>query len=99
MKVPTKYVNELTVEEEEKLIEIMKKGESEKERRRAHCIILNSKEYSIDAIAEIYNKHRNTISELIDKWEEEKFEALIDKPRSGRPSKLNDEEKEAVKKK
>jgi transposase len=99
MKVPTKYVKSLTVEEEEKLMEIMKKGETEKERRRAHCIILNNKEYSIDSIAEIYNKHRNTISELIDKWEQEKFQALIDKPRSGRPSKLTEEEQEQVKKK
>jgi len=39
MKIPTKYVTGLTREEEEKLMEIMKKGESEKERRRAHCIL------------------------------------------------------------
>ena len=99
MKIPTKYVTGLTREEEEKLMEIMKKGKSEKERRRAHCIILNNKKYSVDSIAEIYNKHRNTISELIDKWEKEKYEALIDKARSGRPSKLNKEEQEEVKKK
>jgi hypothetical protein len=35
MKVPTKYVKSLTVEEEEKLMEIMKKGETEKERMKS----------------------------------------------------------------
>jgi len=99
LKVPTKYVNNLTNQEEEKLIEIMKIGESEKERRRAHCILLNYKGYSIDIIADIYDKHRNTISELIDKWEEQKFQALIDEPRSGRPTKLSVSEIQEVKKK
>lgn len=99
MTIPTKYVSELTSQEEEKLIEIVKMGESEKERRRAHCILLNHKEYSIDIIADIYDKHRNTISELIDKWEEQKFQALIDEPRSGRSTKLSVSEIQEVKKK
>jgi len=99
MRVPTKYVKQLTEKEEEKLREIVRNGETDKERRRANSILLSNKKYSIDKIAEIIEKDRDTISELINKWEVEKFEALIDKPRSGRPRKLSKEEQEEVKKK
>ena len=99
MKIPTKYVSELSEAEEKELKERVKHGQNEGERRRGHCILLSNQGYSIDEIAQIYEKDRDTISILINKWEEEKYEALVDKPRSGRPAKLTPEESEAVKKK
>ena len=98
MNVARKYIKPLSNREEETLLEIMKHSNNERERMRAHCILLSNKEYSIDEIANIYDKHRNTISELIDKWEKEKYKALVDNPRSGRPAILNEEEQNEVKK-
>lgn len=99
MNVARKYIKPLSNKEEETLLGRMKNSKNERERMRAHCILLSNKKYNIDEIANIYDKHRNTISELIDKWEKERYEALVDNPRSGRPPILNEEEQNEVKKK
>jgi len=65
---------------------------------RAQSIILSSKGYSIDEIADIADVYRNAVSSWIENWEEHGFESLHDKPRSGAPSRLTESEIETVKK-
>lgn len=98
MKIPTKYVTPLTKEQEEKLKELMRIDLSSRTRIRAHSILLSNREYSIDEIAKIYEVDRDTVSIWITDWEESKFDGLEDKPKSGRPPILNENEKELVKK-
>ena len=57
--------------------------------RRAHGILLSSKGYSIDEIADILEVHRNSVSSWIQAWERAGVSELFDKPRSGAPSQLN----------
>ena len=98
MKVPTKYVSDLTEDEIRKLQEIMKEDPSSRTRMRAHSILLSSRNYSIDEIADIYQVDRDTVSNWISGWEESGFDGLQDKPISGRPPILNEQEKELVEK-
>ena len=98
MKIPTKYVRPLTKEQEEKLKELMRIDPSSRIRMRAHSILLSNRGYSIDETAKIYEIDRDTVSIWITSWEESKFDGLGDKPKSGRPPILDENEKELVEK-
>jgi len=67
---------------------------SPRARMRAHCILLSNKGYTIKEITEINEIHRDTVSSLIDSWNKFGFDGLYDHPRSGKPPKLTDDEKE-----
>ena|SRR5215208_1387379 len=97
MKTPTKYITELREEEKKELKRLMKEDPSSRSRMRAHSILLSSKEYSIDEIADIYEVDRDTVSTWIENWEESGYEGLLDLPKSGRPPILNEKEQEKVK--
>jgi transposase len=98
MKTPTKFVNPLTAEQRDQLGEIMKSTAPQRKRMRAHTILLSDRRYSIDQIADIYQVDRDRVSQWLDWWEEDQFEGLDDDSRSGRPPKLNEQErKQAVK--
>jgi transposase len=97
MKVPTKFITNLSDEDKEKLIEIMKTNEKHRVRMRAHSILLSGQGYNIDEIADIYQVHRNSVSELLSEWEEKGNESLADNPKSGRPPILNEAEQELAK--
>jgi len=72
----------------------MNNDPSSRVRMRAHCILLSNKKYTIEEITNIHGLHRDTVSSLIDSWNKFGFEGLYDQPRSGRPSKLTEDEKE-----
>jgi transposase len=61
---------------------------------RAHCLLLSNKKYTIEEITNIHGLHRDTVSSLIDSWHKFGLEGLYDQPRSGRPSKLTEDEKD-----
>jgi transposase len=93
MKTPTKFVKPLTDLQREQLLDIMKSDAPQRKRMRAHAILLSDRRYAIDAIADIYQVTRDTVSTWLDEWEKNRLEGLDDDPRSGRPPKLTDEEK------
>jgi transposase len=74
----------------------MKSQAPQRKRMRAHAVLLNERNYSIDQIADIYEVDRDRVSQWIDWWEEHKFDGLDDDPRSGRPPKLNEQEQQRV---
>jgi len=72
----------------------MKNDPSSRVRMRAHCLLLSNKKYTIEEITNIHGLHRDTVSSLIDSWHKFGLEGLYDQPRSGRPSKLTEDEKD-----
>lgn len=98
MNRPHKYVNLLNNEQISHLKELMKVSDSARVRMRAHSILLSAEGYSIDEIADIYHTDRDSVSSLIDRWEQSGTEGLHDKPRSGKPPKLTESEIEIVRK-
>jgi transposase len=98
MNRPHKYVSPLSKEQLSNLKELMKTSDSARVRTRAHRILLSSEGYSIDEIADIYQADRDSVASLLDRWERNGTEGLYDKPRSGKPPKLNGSEIEIVKK-
>jgi len=89
-----RYVRTLTESQRHTLETLMKHDPSPRARARAHSILLSARRVTIKEIVKIYQVDRDTVSSWIKKWEQTGVESLYDKPRSGRPSKLTQEEKE-----
>jgi transposase len=86
-----RYVPPLTAEQYEKLQDMIHNDTSSRARSRAHSIILSSEGFSINDIAKISHVDRDTVSSWFTDWEQQRFDGLYDKPRSGRPPKLTAE--------
>lgn len=87
--MPTKFVEELTEEQKSELQKVMKSHAPQRERMRAHAILLNARRFSIDQIAAIYEVDRDRVSQWLERWRESGFDGLKDEPRVGRPTKLS----------
>jgi len=92
-----KYVQPLTSEQRDLLDHTMKTDASFRARTRAHSLLLSAQGKTISDIVQTYHVHRVTVSSWITNWEALGVQSLYDKPRSGRPSKLNPEEQELAK--
>ena len=92
-----RYVQPLTQEQREFLEKMMKDDASFRARTRAHSLLLSDQGTTITEIAKTYQVNRVTVSAWLTNWEHHGAQALHDKPRSGRPSKLTLEEQEHAK--
>ncbi len=89
-----KYVSPLTEAQREQLQQMMAKETSARVRTRAHSILLSNDGFTIEEIQTIcYINDRDTVSSWIDAWEERGVDGLYDRPRSGRPPALNEDER------
>ncbi len=82
-----RFINKLAEEDVKKLWVMMQTSDTIRIRQRAHALLLSNKKYSIDAIADIFEVHRDTISRWFVHWEEHGIEGLADAPKPGRPRK------------
>ena len=92
-----KFVSPLTEEEVSILESIVKNDQSSRVRMRAHSILLSARGFNIKEIANIFQVNRYSVSSWIDRWESSGYDGLYDLYRSGRPTKLTEEEKEIAK--
>jgi transposase len=94
MKTPTKFVKPLTTEQRGQLSALMKSNAPQRTRMRAHAVLLSERRYSLEQIADIYQVDRDRVSQWLEWWEAEQVAGLDDEPRSGRPPKLNEAERQ-----
>ena len=93
-----RFVPALSESGRKQLTALFKYHDSHSVRRRSHSILLSADGFTIDEIARIYQIHRDTVGTTFDKWKRDGIAGLFDDSRSGRPSKLSeDEADEAVK--
>jgi len=93
-----RYVAPLSKNEIKNLMNIKTYDSSARARDRAHAVILSDEGYRMNDIADILGVGRDTVSSWLDAWEKSSYEGLHDKPRSGRPSTLTEEEKKIAEK-
>ena len=91
-----KFVSRLLSEEINTLTELMKFGPCYRYRQRAHMILLSNKDYMLDEISNIFQIHRNQVSEIIERWESSGLIGLRDLPGKGRQSKINCHAKDKI---
>ena len=77
-----------------KLLKKIYKTEKGKASERAHMVLLYHQGHNIKGIAEICLCDRNTVSKALQVFQDESFQGLYDKKRSGCPKKLSKEEEE-----
>jgi transposase len=76
------------------LEELVKNHSEYRYRTRAHSILLSSRGFKINDIANIYQVDRDSVSIWIDDWEKYGLIGLFDEVKSGRPTKLTKEEQQ-----
>ncbi len=96
MKVPVKFISSLEEKTVDELKNRLKNSKVPRVRQRAHGVLLSNEGFSIDQIAEILNVGRDAVSSWIDCWQQNWFNGLNDKPRTGGPCKLTPKEKDLV---
>src|SRR5215204_938904 len=96
MRRPIKFVQDLTDGQCSRLQAIMKSADPQRKRMRAHAILLNARQFSIDQLAAIYEVDRDRVSTWLEWWQSAEFDRLEDNPRTGRPSKLSLEEQSEI---
>ena len=89
MRTPTKFIEQLTDEQQTRLRALMKSDAPSRQRMRAHAVLLSARRFSVDQIADIYEVDRDRVSQWLEWWREFEFDGLSDDARSGRPPKLN----------
>jgi transposase len=77
---------------------IYKQSKYHQVRQRAQCIKLSYEGYKINELIGIFNVSRLTITNWFDDWDSFALAGLYDKKGRGRKAKLNDEQKEQVRK-
>ena len=89
--MPVKYIVNLTEEERDQLLNLTKKGKnSSRVFKRAQILLLAEENYQDVEIADILKVGESTVHRTRQKYVEEGVSlALSERPRSGRPGKLN----------
>ena len=96
MRGKKKLVPPLTRAQQSALEQAYRHSGSHRVRQRAQAILLSSRGYCLDQLADILSVDRDTISRWMDAWQQQGAEALADAPRSGRPPKLGAEVEQAL---
>lgn len=94
MNVPNKFIQTLSADDYDKLIENYQKSQNFRVRNRSHAILLSFQKRSIDEIAAICQVHRNAVSRWLNRWNQSGLDALADVGKDGRPPILTLEEQE-----
>jgi transposase len=92
-----KFIEDLDGEQKKYLYDLYKNSPVYRMRQRAHALLLSNRKYSIDAIADIFEVHRDTVSRWFVHWKEKGIDGLKDAPKPGRPKRNDGQEKERKK--
>ena len=89
-----RFVLALSEEEGVELRRLYREGATHRLRQRAHAILLSARGWRVDALADLFESDRDTVSRWLDHWEQRSPDAplepaLADAPKSGRPRKLS----------
>lgn len=93
---PYKFVEPLSEAERECLQNVWREHETYVVRCRAHAILLSSQGYTVEQLQKIFDISRPTALGWINRWQELRRDGLEDKPRSGAPPKLTDDEQDNI---
>jgi transposase len=96
MKVPTKFVTDLSPQERSQLIHHHQTSANFRLRNRSHAILLSHDGFALDEIARICRAGRDTVSGWLDAWLQEGEAGLLDEAKPGRPALLTAAEEETA---
>jgi len=77
---------------------ICKESKKHHVRQRAHCILLSYQGFKVSDLTRIFGKTERTIYTWLSQWESQHFAGLYDEKGRGRKPKLNDDQRQQIKK-
>jgi len=86
------YIKEISAEERKSLEDMKKNHPNYMPRMRAHAVLLSASGFDLQELCEIFGVCRQTIATWLHAWSRGGINALLDKPRSGRPRKVANKE-------
>ncbi len=84
-----KYVSALTAANQKALEDLHREGKTHRQRQRAHAVLLSSKGFALEQLADIFSADRDTISGWLDAWQDKGLSGLADAPKPGRRRKID----------
>jgi transposase len=81
-----RYVKKISDQDKLILEQMKRNNASYIARARAHAVLLSNEGMEVQELSMIFSVCRQTASKWLKAWETGGVDALIDKPRSGRPS-------------
>ena len=88
----SRFIKKLSKSQIQKLQNLKDNGKTSRIRHRGHAILLSHQGKNVLELAEIFQVHRYTILDWLDRWDTSGLEGLGDEPRPGSPSKLTPSE-------
>ena len=92
-----RYVASLSEKEQASLIQGYKTGNSPVYQRRCHCILLSSRGYSVNDLAELFGVSTITVYDWFNRWESSGLAGMELRSGRGRKRKLDPDNAEHVK--
>jgi len=84
-----KYISGLTDADQTALTQLHQAGKTHRQRQRAHAVLLSSKGFALEQLADILRSDRDTISGWLNAWQDAGLAGLADAPKSGRRRKID----------
>jgi len=96
-----RYIAALKEEEEVELRRLHRQAPTHRQRQRAHALLLSARGYCVEELADIFESDRDAVARWLDHWERRSsgaklLEVLSDAPKSGRPPKLSEEDRQQL---
>ncbi len=85
-----KFISALTEADQKALEALHRDGKTHRQRQRAHAVLLSSKGFALEQLADIFSADRDTVSGWLDQWQERGLSGLADAPKPGRRRKIDD---------
>ena len=87
------YVRELKMDEGRRIQQILRRSTNRVKVRRAQVVLASEQGYKVPSIAELVHYSEHHVRTIITEFNECGFKALEPKPRSGRPTEFNEDDK------
>lgn len=84
-----KFISALTEANQKALEDLHHEGKTHRGRQRAHAVLLSSRGFTREQLADIFSVDRDTVSGWLDAWQEHGLAGLADAPKPGRRRKID----------
>ena len=84
-----KFVATLSDADRAALEQVHRDASVHRQRQRAQAVLLSSRGYTLEQLADLFQTHRDTVSGWLDAWQEQGLDGLADAPKSGRTPKID----------
>lgn len=84
-----KFIDPLSDADRTALEQVHREGPAHRQRQRAQAVLLSSRGYTLEQLADLFQVRRDTVSGWLGAWQGRGLAGLQDAPKSGRTPKID----------